>query len=58
MADKRIVESPEYQEGYAAAKTTDSDSAKVLNPYIAGTTQWHRWNVGWNDYESKGVFKE
>lgn len=50
MTNKRTVESPEYQEGYAAAKATDGDSAKIQNPYIAGTTPWDRWYVGWDDY--------
>jgi len=53
MTARRIVESEEYQEGYVSAKVNDSDVTKAKNPYIAGTTQWQRWYVGWNDYSPK-----
>ena len=56
MTDRRTVESPEYQEGYLSAKV-NGDDPKAYNPYIAGTSAWHRWGVGWDDYfqEAKEV---
>jgi len=53
MTDRRTVQSPEYQEGYIWAKGNHGDVTKVQNPYIAGTTPWCRWNVGWNNYVSE-----
>ena len=59
MTDRRIVVSHEYKEGSISAQINDCDAGKQYNPYIAGTTSWHRWNVGWNDYflEAKGVME-
>lgn len=52
MTARRTSESVEYQEGNVAAITViedDSGTTELHNPHIAGTTEWHRWGVGWDD---------
>lgn len=57
MTDRRTVDSVEYKEGYNSAKV-NSGVVAAHNPYIVGTSSWHRWNVGWNDYSLEDLTEE
>lgn len=49
MTNRRIMATEEYQEGHTSAEVNGGGAEKDHNPYIAGTTQWQRWGIGWDD---------